>query len=209
MSFVSKKLNKEECRKDSSESSDFCGIDEGKDYHITLQGISIPNQLLHANKTLCTIPSQCIKVALSKGDTALSYNDTDTHRKLSECESISSNQTIELEGQLGLLDDDIIDSFEQMSKINIEQSSKPCGPPVSPHILCIDLDETLIYAVPLHQSAKYSEPEYMKGFATLNHYVMIRPNISKFLDSVSKLFTVYVCDVNRYLLLQKRSMQMR
>ena len=101
-----------------------------------------------------------------------------------------------LESQLGLLEDGILDEFDQMKKIFALDRPLTTGlaKPIKP-ILCLDLDETLIHSIVGYNGNKIKitrSHEYVSGFFVNENYVMLRPWLHSFLREMKKYYELYV-----------------
>ena len=109
------------------------------------------------------------------------------HRNESE-----SSESISLLGQLGLLDDAIINDFELISNMQIhcEDYCEKYFP--SKPILCVDLDETLVHTVPTSSSKNYMGSGYSIGYKMEGFYLMLRPYLSLFLQEMKRHYELRV-----------------
>ena len=195
MSSQSNKLKKD----NRKESSEFSNIEEGKDNENFIQTaysfIGTPIFKSHTLKP--SISSHKIEFSagdIPAGDLPIIESDVPTRQKSDE--TVFSYQTLELEGQLGLLDDEILEAFDIIKQIKCKQTSSSSVIPLPasiPHILCLDLDETLVYSVSVMQASKLKTPEYTPGTYTQYHYVTVRPEAIKFLMLMSKIYILNVC----------------
>jgi CTD nuclear envelope phosphatase 1 len=110
-----------------------------------------------------------------------------------ECEdSESSEESTSLMGQLGLLDDVVINDFEQIKAMDVHQEEIGSTFLPAKPILCLDLDETLIFTV-LECRAK----SYISRGALIIHKVegfciLCRPYLEHFLKEMQKIYELRV-----------------
>jgi Dullard-like phosphatase family protein len=189
--------------------SNFVNIDEANASSIRLSNSKqqTGNPLLKSHSAEITVKHHTPQVAFSMGDINEIMQDIEeptedpsdkllpiAKEKLGKAEKIESesSDSIFLLGQLGLLDDAIINDFELMSSMQIhpEEICEKYSP-IKP-ILCVDLDETLVHTVPASAAKSYTGSGYSIGYKMEGFYLMLRPYLPMFLQEMRKYYELRI-----------------
>jgi Dullard-like phosphatase family protein len=115
-------------------------------------------------------------------------------------DSESSEESTSLMGQLGLLDDVVINDFEQIKEMDVHQEERGSSFFPAKPILCLDLDETLIFTVSESRAKCYIS----KGALTIHKVegfcILCRPYLELFLKEMRKIYElrVFTASEERY-----------
>jgi CTD nuclear envelope phosphatase 1 len=107
-------------------------------------------------------------------------------------DSESSEETASLMGQLGLLDDVVINDFEQIKEMVVHQEERGSSFFPAKPILCLDLDETLIFTVSEGRAKSYISRGALIIHKVEGFYILCRPYLELFLKEMRKIYELRV-----------------